>query len=174
MKYPTKSQLIAALSRAGELHHTYKKEHLGGSRDEHWSGFYAAYMIGRYDLFQNIEALTEELEKVPVIANWAQEAAETLLDLSEKEGSTAERQGQNEILYVCPHCFTAAEAPGKCAVCGYQLHEFKPGDVDDPCRCPVINERGEVVTHAPLWWLRSVAPELAERMEKDRNKNESH
>jgi len=173
MKYPTRTQLIAALDRAGELHHAYEKTHLGGSRDEHWSGFYAAYVLGRHGDFQKIESLAEQLERVPVSSNWSQDAAEALLEMAEAQEATAEQRGQGEIMYVCPHCFTASDSPGKCGVCGYQLHEFRPGDVDDPCRCPVINERGEVVTHAPLWWLRSVAPELAERMEKDRNKNES-
>ena len=173
MKYPTKSQLITALSQAGELHHAYEKAHLDGNCDQNWSGFYAAYLFGRYGGFHKIGALADQLEKVPVSANWAEDAAESVLELSEAEGAGAEQKEGNEVMYVCPHCFTAADEPGKCAVCGYQLHEFRPGDVDDPCRCPVINEHGEVVTHAPLWWLRSVAPELADRMEKDRNKSES-
>ncbi len=172
MKYPTKTQLIAALDMAGVLHHSYEEAHLGGKRDQHWAGFYAAYVLGRYGEFQKVAELATQLEKVPVSSNWSQDAAETVHARMETQEPSADRQRQGEVLYVCPHCFTASDAPGECPVCGYKLFEFRPGDVDDPCRCPVINERGEVVTHAPLWWLRSVAPELAERMEKDKNLHE--
>ena len=96
MKYPTKTQLIAALDRAGELHHAYEKAHLGGSRDEHWSGFYAAYVLGRYGDFQKIESLAGQLERVPVSSNWSKDAAETLLETAEAQEVRAEQRGQGE------------------------------------------------------------------------------
>lgn len=168
MKYPTKSQLITALDRAGELHHSYEKVYLTGERDVHWAGFYAAYMLGRYGDFERAELVAEQLEKTPVSDHWAADAAEAVLQISSGQAaSSGGKEQPHEVMYVCPHCFTASDMPGTCAVCGYRLFEFRPGDIDDPCRCPVRNEQGEVVTHAPLWWLRSVAPELAERMEKD-------
>ena len=174
MKYPTKSQLIAALDRAGELHHSYEKVYLAGERDERWAGFYTAYVLGRYGDFESPELVAEQLEKTPVSNSWAVDAAEAVLQISsgQADGSGGEEQ-PHEVMYVCPHCFTASDTPGACAVCGYRLFEFRPGDIDDPCRCPVINEQGEVVTHAPLWWLRSVAPELAERMEQDQKKTKN-
>jgi len=181
MKYPTNAQLVTALQKAADLHHSYEQGYLGGKRDTLWSGFYAAYVLGRCGSFLPAERVAEELDKVPVDREWALRAAKTLLEVldsnlesikarqEETPGTKTKLQG---IMYVCPNCFTAADASGECGVCGHQLYEFKPGDVDDPCRCPVVNDRGEVVTHAPLWWLRSVAPELAERMENDRKRDE--
>ena len=173
MKYPTKVQLIAALTRAGELHHSYEKVYLAGERDERWAGFYAAYVLGRYGDFERPELVAEQLEKTPVSENWAADAAEAVLQSGSGRAVSSGDEQAREVMYVCPHCFTASDTPGNCGVCGYQLFEFRPGDIDDPCRCPVINEQGEVVTHAPLWWLRSVAPELAERMEQDQNKTKN-
>lgn len=181
MKYPTNAQLVTALQKAADLHHSYEQVYLGGKRDALWSGFYAAYVLGRCGSFLPAERVAEELDKVPAGAEWALHAAKALLEVLDSNlESIKARQGKSlgaeenpqEVMYVCPNCFTAADAPGECRACGHQLYEFKPGDVDDPCRCPVVNDRGEVVTHAPLWWLRSVAPELAERMENDRNRNE--
>jgi len=181
MKYPTNAQLVTALQQAVEMHHSYEKVYLGGKRDTLWSGFYAAYVLGRCGNFLPAERVAEELDKVPAGRDWSINGAKALLEVLDsslesakaaQEAKSAEEASRPETLYVCPNCFTAADAPGECSVCGHQLYEFKPGEVDDPCRCPVINDRGEVVTHAPLWWLRSVAPELAERMENDRNRNE--
>jgi hypothetical protein len=181
MKYPANAQLVTALQQAAELHHSYEQVYLGGKRDTLWSGFYAAYVLGHCGSFLPVERVAEELDKVPASRDWFISAAEALLEVLDSGlESSKSKQGEDpaavtnrqEVMYVCPNCFTAANAPGECVACGHQLYEFKPGDVDDPCRCPVINDRGEVVTHAPLWWLRSVAPELAERMENDRNRNE--
>jgi hypothetical protein len=181
MKYPTKPQLVTALQQAAELHHSFEQVYLGGKRDTLWSGFYAAYVLGHFGSFLPAERVAKELDKVPVGKDWAISAAQVLLEVLDSSlESSKPAQGENpaagtshqEILYVCPNCFAAADAPGECSVCGHQLYEFRPGDVDDPCRCPVVNDRGEVVTHAPLWWLRSVAPELAKRMENDRNRND--
>jgi len=169
MKYPTKAQLAVALDHAAELHHSYEQAFLKGNRDTQWAGFYAAYIIGRHGDFLKAEALAGQLEKVPVSENWTSDAAEALCEMPGGASRDGSEKKPPKIVYVCPHCFSASEKPGICEVCGEQKYEFRPGDLDDPCRCPVINEQGEVVTHAPLWWLRSVAPELAERMEKDKN-----
>jgi hypothetical protein len=76
-----------------------------------------------------------------------------------------------DILYLCPSCFTPAENPGPCPNCGTEVREFCPGGASDTCRRPVINERGEVCTHVPLWWVRSVAPELAAFLEGERKES---
>jgi len=170
MKYPTNAQLVTALQQAGDLHHSYEQVYLGGKRDVLWSGFYAAYILGHCGSFLPAEKVAEELDKVPASRDWSINAAKALLEVLDNSLETA--KAAQETMYVCPNCFTAADAPGECSDCGHQLYEFRPGDVDDPCRCPVINDQGEIVTHAPLWWLRSVAPELAKRMETDRNRNE--
>jgi hypothetical protein len=73
------------------------------------------------------------------------------------------------ILYLCPNCFTPAEAAGACSECGTPVEEFCPGGEDDLCRRPVINSRGEICTHVPLWWIRRVAPALADRLEAHMN-----
>ncbi|MFO7730905.1 MAG: hypothetical protein R6V86_09085 [Spirochaetia bacterium] len=181
MKYPTNAQLVTALQQAAKLHHSYEQVYLSGKRDSLWSGFYAAYILGRCGSFLPAERVAEELDKVPADSEWSISAAKALLEVldsnldtakSAQEESPAAETSRQEIMYVCPNCFAAADLAGKCSVCGHQLYEFRPGDANDPCRCPVVNDRGEVVTHAPLWWLRSVAPELAERMGNDRNRNE--
>jgi hypothetical protein len=78
---------------------------------------------------------------------------------------TEKATDRKDALYICLHCFSVFKSSGTCTVCSSPVHEFHPGDFEDPCRCPVIDERGEVVTHAPLWWLREVEPELAKRIE---------
>lgn len=71
------------------------------------------------------------------------------------------------ILYLCPKCFAPAEEAGPCPHCGAEVKEFCPGSAEDACRKPVINEKGEVCTHVPLWWIRAVAPELAKHLEEN-------
>lgn len=63
--------------------------------------------------------------------------------------------GQDEeAIYLCPNCLSAAESAGNCPACGTPVLECRPGDSDDPCRRPIIDARGNVRTRAPLWWLR--------------------
>jgi hypothetical protein len=74
---------------------------------------------------------------------------------------------EQQIIYLCPNCFTPADQPGPCAECGTPVEEFCPGGEDDLCRRPVINSRGEICTHVPLWWIRKAAPALAKRLEAE-------
>ncbi len=69
--------------------------------------------------------------------------------------------------YLCPNCFTPADEAGPCAECGTPVEEFCPGGQEDMCRRPVINSKGDVCTHVPLWWIRRAAPALADRLEKN-------
>ena len=71
-----------------------------------------------------------------------------------------------DVLYICPSCFSPAEQAGPCSKCGSEVKEFCPGGESDLCRRPVINSKGELCTHVPLWWVRTVAPELADRLEE--------
>jgi hypothetical protein len=68
-----------------------------------------------------------------------------------------------ENIYLCPNCFTPADASGACLQCGAEVLECKPGDPDDPCRRPLMDSRGRVQTRAPLWWLQRTVTNLIER-----------
>lgn len=61
-----------------------------------------------------------------------------------------------ERLYLCPNCFNALEAArmsAPCDVCGHSLIECQPGAADDPCRRPLADADGDLLTHAPKWWV---------------------
>ncbi len=64
-------------------------------------------------------------------------------------------------IYMCPRHLVAQAEPGKCPLdCTLDLIECCPGDPDDPCRRPVVDEDGTVRTRAPLWWLEHTVEEL--------------
>lgn len=67
-----------------------------------------------------------------------------------------------EHIYLCPGCLSAAEGSGACSNCGTTVIECRPGDPDDPCRRPLMNQDGEVLTRAPVWWLQHGVSELME------------
>lgn len=67
---------------------------------------------------------------------------------------------------LCPHCLTPATEPGLCDVCGHTRLVCRPGDPNDPCRKPLMTAGGEVVTRAPLWWLKLTVGRLAEQAAK--------
>lgn len=61
-----------------------------------------------------------------------------------------------ERLYLCPNCYNALEQTAvsqPCEVCGHTLIECRPGAADDPCRKPLMDADGDIVAHAPRWWL---------------------
>jgi hypothetical protein len=61
---------------------------------------------------------------------------------------------QGDRILLCPGCLTPAEAPGACEHCGTTVIECRPGEADDPCRRPLMNRNGKVLTRAPIWWLQ--------------------
>jgi hypothetical protein len=63
-------------------------------------------------------------------------------------------------IYLCQRCFTPAREGGACANCGAEVIGCRPGDPDDPCRKPLMNNKGEVLSRAPMWWLSYRIPEL--------------
>lgn len=71
----SRDELERALSAAAAAHHDYELNVLNGIRDVQWSGFYAAYTLGRLGDFTNPTSLTRWLESVPGEANWAGSAA---------------------------------------------------------------------------------------------------
>ncbi len=71
-------------------------------------------------------------------------------------------------VYLCPVHLVPTGTPGKCELCGRELVGCRPGDPDDPCRRPMMDHGGRILTRAPLWWLRYSVKELAQRfMEKN-------
>ena len=164
MNRPSEREIAAALEKAARLHHAYEEHYLKGKRDNLWSGFYAAYVLGRCGEFTVAEELARHLEDISMSDNWNAEAAAKVYTELVRTDPDSNVGKERDVMYICPRCFRAAEKPGTCNTCGSQLYEFHPGDEDDPCRCPVVDSNGEIVTHAPLWWLRCVAPEMIKKM----------
>ena len=79
MSKPSQDELEKALSDASSAHHDYEKVTLAGARDEQWSGFYAAYALGRVGNFATPSALSQWLEEAPVGKKWAATAASHVL-----------------------------------------------------------------------------------------------
>ena len=68
-----------ALSAAGKSHHNYELNKLSGVRDEHWAGWYSAYVLGRLDDFVSPTTLTNWLEEAPGDENWSALASKYIL-----------------------------------------------------------------------------------------------
>ena len=71
--------LVAALAAAGQSHHEYEQNALEGVRDAQWSGYYAAYVLGRLGDFAPPTALAKWLEETDQSANWADAAASRVI-----------------------------------------------------------------------------------------------
>ena len=76
---PSKADLAAALADAGSAHHDYEQVALKGERDTQWSGFYAAYALGRLGGFAKPSALAAWLEEAAG-DDWSNAAAQLVLD----------------------------------------------------------------------------------------------
>ncbi len=76
---PSRDQLREALSAAAGAHHEYEQVALGGQHDAQWSGFYAAYVLGRLGDFASPSALAGWLEAAPEADDWAGQAASFVL-----------------------------------------------------------------------------------------------
>lgn len=76
---PSKSSLEVALADAGHAHHDYETVVLKGVRDELWSGFYAAFVLGRLGGFTSAGRLAQLLEAVPAQPDWSAVATEHVL-----------------------------------------------------------------------------------------------
>lgn len=75
MSHPSQDELAQALAAAGSAHHDYEQVSLRGKRDELWSGFYAAYALGRLGDFVPPSALSSWLEEAPAGDHWPTSAA---------------------------------------------------------------------------------------------------
>jgi hypothetical protein len=80
MSDPSQDELAQALAGAGVAHHDYEQVSLGGKRDERWTGFYAAYALGRLGDFVEPSTLSSWLEESPAGDPWATSAAAYVLD----------------------------------------------------------------------------------------------
>ncbi len=77
---PTQTELQSALEAAGGAHHDYESSFLEGVPDKAWSGFYAAYVLGRLGDFTTPTQLTRLLESAPSTDSWAAAAAPHVLE----------------------------------------------------------------------------------------------
>ena len=75
MSHPSQEDLETVLAAAGSAHHEFEQNFLGGSRDEQWSAWYAAYVLGRLGDFVSPSVLTRWLESAPAGAEWSANAA---------------------------------------------------------------------------------------------------
>ena len=76
----SRKALEGSLKAAGSAHHDYEQNALGGTRDEHWAGFYGAYVLGRLGDFVTASVLVGFLEDAPEDGDWAVSTAEYILD----------------------------------------------------------------------------------------------
>lgn len=72
---------------------------------------------------------------------------------------------QDVEVYLCSVHLIPTGQPGVCSECGRELVGCRPGDPDDPCRRPLMDSRGRILTRAPLWWLRYSVSDLAKRFQ---------
>ena len=75
MSTPSREELVKALQAAGTAHHDFETNVLHGVRDEHWAGWYAAYVLGRLGDFVTPSRLSNWLSTAPASSDWAQGAA---------------------------------------------------------------------------------------------------
>lgn len=75
----SKEQLREALAAAGQGHHDYESNFLAGARDEHWAGWYAAYVLGRVGDVTTPTLLTQWLGQVSGEGDWSENAAALVL-----------------------------------------------------------------------------------------------
>jgi hypothetical protein len=78
---PTVEELTDALTAASAAHHDYESETLRGVRDEHWAGFYAAFVLGRLGPFTTASRLAELLADVDAPSDWSAAAAHCVVTL---------------------------------------------------------------------------------------------
>jgi hypothetical protein len=76
---PTRTALMEALAAAGAFHDEYERVVLKGVVDERWSGFCAAYLLGRLGDFAAASRLAELLGEIGEAEDWAAITADHVL-----------------------------------------------------------------------------------------------
>ena len=66
----SKAALEKALRDASLSHHNYEEIILHGVRDKYWSGWYAAYVLGRLGDFTSPSELSSLLETISADDDW--------------------------------------------------------------------------------------------------------
>ena len=77
---PTRNEILQALIDAGSAHHDYQTNVLNGNPDEHWPGWYAAYVLGRLGDFVTPTQLSEWLAAAPFGDDWNSSASSYVFD----------------------------------------------------------------------------------------------
>lgn len=77
---PQPDQLKDAIDQASQAHHDYESNALNGVRDERWSGWYAAYILGRVGDVCTPTDLAKWLEEAPIDGDWSSNAAALVLE----------------------------------------------------------------------------------------------
>lgn len=68
-------------------------------------------------------------------------------------------------IFMCPRCLVAQIKAGSCPKCKVKLIACHPGAENDPCRRPLMNADGRVLSRAPVWWLKHSASQLVDHIE---------
>ena len=76
---PDQAALREALADAAASHHDYEAVYLKGVRDSQWSGYYAAFVLGRLGGFAPASVLATCLEAAEG-ADWATAASDLVID----------------------------------------------------------------------------------------------
>jgi hypothetical protein len=76
---PSQPMLVRALAAAASAHDEYERTVLKGVVDANWSGFYAAYVLGRLGDFVPAGRLASLLSEVEDDADWDETAADHVL-----------------------------------------------------------------------------------------------
>ena len=76
---PTEENLRETLAAAGSAHHDYESNFLRGARDEQWTGWYSAYVLGRLGDFTTPTQLTRWFKEVSGEGDWSRNAAAHVL-----------------------------------------------------------------------------------------------
>jgi hypothetical protein len=88
-------------------------------------------------------------------------AAPVRLPYNRDAGGMNDMAGPSDVdVFLCPRCLDSQPAAGLCPRCGLERIGCRPGDPDDPCRKPLVDDAGQVRTRAPLWWLRQTVGPL--------------
>lgn len=76
MDKPSRAELVKALQAAGAAHHDFEVNALRGIHDEQWSGWYAAYVLGRLGDFVTPTILAGWLSAAPASDDWPSSTAD--------------------------------------------------------------------------------------------------
>ena len=76
MKRPSRDDIVEALRAAAAAHHDYETNALQGGPDEHWPGWYAAYVLGRLGDVVTPTVLAGWLSSAPASDDWSSSTAD--------------------------------------------------------------------------------------------------